>query len=268
MQSTVRRIEDIIIACESGDRPSGNTEGLTLSANIIRRIIAFKQGKAAIIKLNEENLTYEKFHEVLKQIGGKLVDDVEIETIAAIYCLKSLANPNGFLSDVPEKMFDQLRADFIKRLQTVVRFNLVNVQKKDNAAKLETFKSIKNLLLFSGLAELANDFSEIELLQMTYPGIFHGINPLVRPWVFTHEAQNGFAPELRKWGHASLLVEEGVISTDGVLDIGKLGRINWKDAYRRTGMGNILKAAPKELTPVDIVKEGLEIVRRFEIVGV
>lgn len=268
LRKMVTRIEDVVLLLESGDRNDANSDSLRLSADIIRKLISIKQGKRNIIRLNEEEITYEKFHEILKQIDGEYADDVEIETVALLYCLKSQANPNGFMPEVPDGMFNTDDDNFLKRVQALVRFSLVNIQKKNTPLKLESFSSIKTLLAFSGLIELANSFSDVELLQMTFPGIFNGINPVVRPWIVNRDLQNGFACDLRKWGHASLLVEEGVLSQDGSVDIGKLGRINWRDAYNRSGMRNVLKANPEKLTLIDIVREGLEVVKRSGVVVV
>lgn len=248
-------------------------ESLKATAAIVRKVISMKHGTLKAPVLNEK-IDYKDFHEIYTQTAsGKHIDDPETETVAMLYCLKSPANPGGLMPEVPSGFFDIKSPNFLTRIQTAIKFNLVNVQSRGDftASKLETMKSFETFLKWSGLSLLLDDYTELELMHFAFPGIFYGINPPVRPWVIEKaENMNGDSHELARWGLASMLVHEGVFNRQtGTIDLGRLNQIKWKQACEEHGLNRVFKYLGKKApSPLDAIKQGLEVLKNEELITV
>lgn len=267
------RLEEKALEIEAGTlKPQEESpESLKATAIMVRKVINMKQGKLKVPVLSEK-IDYKYFHEIYAQTASKKhIDDPEIETVAMLYCLKSPANPSGVIPEVPSGFFNITSSDFLTRIQTAIRFNLVNVQSRGDftASKLETMRNFEAFLKWSGLYLLLDDYTELELMHLAFPGIFYGINPPVRPWVIEkRENMNGDSSELARWGLASLLVQEGIFDRlTGTLDLGRLNRLRWDEACKDHGLSKVFKFLGQDApSPLEAIRQGLEVLRNEELI--
>ena len=156
-----------------------------LASKINKKLLNESNGKL------QKRLTYKKFCDLLKKINP-LYNPTE-EILTALYCIKTTENPNGFLSGMPIGILNQYEVGleaFEEKVRMLSRHVLVDLKGIKTAKDVEELRGWSKIFQEPGLSVIIRELSLLEMLQITFPRIFHEFDPPVRMWLLPIDKNN------------------------------------------------------------------------------
>lgn len=204
------------------------------------------------------------------RVDHNLEEDKAFETLTVYLCVKTKYNSrNGFIKELPHGFLNPEDESITEQLSTIGKYFIVNMTKNDTADKAEDFRDWAKSLSNAGLQKMGKLISPTELLKLCYPGYMDAPNPPIRegkissPDKWTGDQNDSIKIKLMaKRTCQSVLIEEGVVNSDGSIDVEKFlekdwGKIFYDPKYGLRGAIGICPFLPSTLSCIEIAAPGL-----------
>jgi hypothetical protein len=241
---------------------------------LLRRVFTAKKATEQGLSIKARTTEFKRFYRTAVVTARRIGINPTQDTVdlAALFSTKGYQGKFSVLTKLPNHFFNLSMDEGREIAGLLLRCFFEQKLKVKTARDLELKKGFSKELIASGLSSLTKGLSPIGLIETAYPGITHGRDPVIRPWLIQQGTkwQGDTGLELTKRACAWLLEygEKIYNRKDETFDIEKIKSINWSEVIERHGLRKMLELSPALHDSLDVISLGAITLGKKNLIGI